>query len=126
MPFRFDEAITPNGLRYLIIEASGSCDIEDGRALEARLQPGQPYHRGYLLSRVAKGTEYSPEVRRFFPTLQGNYMALAAVVTSPIVRAAINLMVRFAGNDRDLKMFTNEAEALAWLENFDPKRAWAR
>jgi hypothetical protein len=117
MPFQFDEATTPNGLRYLVIDVSGWVDIADGHALQARLQPGQPHHRGFVLSRTTKGTEYSPEVRKFFRELEGYFAAIGVVVTSPLVRAAINLMLRFSGNKGTVRMFTSEAEAVAWLES---------
>jgi hypothetical protein len=119
MPFQFDEATSAKGMRYLIVDAFGPVGIDDGRALEARLLPGQPHHGGFVLSRVAKGTEYSPEVRKFFFTLHDKHTALAALVTSPIVRAAINMMMRFSGTQGAvLKMFTSEDEAVAWLETF--------
>jgi hypothetical protein len=118
MPFRFTETTSPSGLRYLVCDTEGKCDIEDGRALEAWLLPGKPYHGGCVLSRVAKGTEYSPEVRKFFPTLNDKIIALAAVVTSPIVRAAINMMLRLIGSvNNPVRMFTTEEEAVAWLES---------
>lgn len=117
MPLQFEEATTPGGLRYLQIDLAGRIDIADGRAIEAWVLPGQPHHRGYLLPRVAKGTEYSPEVRKFFATLNDKCTAVAMVVTSPLVRAAVNLMLRYAGNQGDLlRMFTSEDQALAWLD----------
>lgn len=123
MPFHFDEATTIKGLRYLIVDASGQVDIQDGRAMEARILPGQPHHGGYVLSRVAKGTVYSPEVRKFFPTMKDKHTAIAVLVTSPIVRAAINTMMRFSNDDGTvLRMFTDEAEAVAWLENHSLSR----
>jgi hypothetical protein len=116
MPFQFDQATTASGLRYLIVDASDQVGMDDGLALEAWLLPGQPHNLGYILSRVAKGTEYSPEVRKFFSTYD-KMTAIAVVVTSPIVRAAINMMVRFGTTKARLRMFTSEPEALAWLES---------
>lgn len=116
MPFQFHHITTESGLRYLRVDVSGHVDLDDGKALEAYLLPGAQYHLGYLMSVVAKGTVYSPEVRKFFPTLDRKYGALAAVVTSPIVRAAINMMLRIAANQPTFRMFTSEAEGIAWLE----------
>lgn len=121
MPFEFEHVTTASGMRYLLITASGHVTIDDGKAMERYLLPGMPYHRGLVLSRVAKGTEYSPEVRKFFGTLQNTYVALAAVVTSPIVRTAINMMLRFHGGQDPVRMFTDEAEALAWLATQSPE-----
>ncbi len=121
MPFEFEQATTASGMRYLLIRASGHVTLDDGKMMERYLLPGMPYHRGLVLSLVAKGTEYSPEVRKFFDTIKTTYVALAAVVTSPIVRAAINMMLRLTGSQNALRMFTNEAEALAWLATHTPE-----
>lgn len=116
MPFQFQDVTTPSGLCYLLVDASDAVGIDDGRELEARLLPGQPHHDGYMLSRVARGTDYSPEVRKFFPTLEDKYSALAVVVTSPIVRAGINIMLRIArAASGKVRMFTSDDEAVAWL-----------
>lgn len=118
MSLQIEEATTPGGLRYLQIDLAGHVDIDDGRAIEAWVLPGQPHHLGYLLPRVAKGTEYSPEVRKFFGTLDDKCSAVAMVVTSPLVRAAVNLMLRYASVQGELlRMFTSEDEALAWLDS---------
>jgi hypothetical protein len=116
MPFRFEHRISESGLRYLRADTWGDVTLADGRALEAHLLPGGEYHLGYVISVVAKGTEYSPEVRKFFPSLDDKLGAIAAVVTSPIVRAGINTMLRIGGNSSSLRMFTSEVEALVWLE----------
>jgi hypothetical protein len=118
MPLEIAEASSPGGLRYLQIDLWGRVELADAQAIEARVLPGQPHHRGYLLPRVAKGTEYSPEARKFFGTLSDKCSAVSMVVTSPIVRAAVNLMLRYAGQHGDLlRMFTSEEEAMAWLES---------
>ncbi|PRP94443.1 STAS/SEC14 domain-containing protein [Enhygromyxa salina] len=123
MPFVFSDATTPSGNPYLRIETSGHVTLADGHAFAALIAPGAPHHRGLVLSQVAKGTEYSPDVRRYFPTLNEHFAALAVVVTSPIVRAAINLMLRFTrSGDAVLRMFTSEREALAWLESHGQAR----
>jgi hypothetical protein len=117
MPIQFDQATTAGGLRYLIIDVSDVIDLDDSRQIEAHLSPGQPHHQGYLLVRVALGTEYAVDARKFLASLQNNYRALAAVVTSPIGRALINVMARFSRASGVLRMFMTEAEALAWLES---------
>jgi hypothetical protein len=117
MPLQITEAISPGGLRHVQIDLEGWIDLDDGLAIEAWVLPGQPHHLGYLLPRAAKGTEYSPEVRKLLATLNDKCTAVAMVVTSPLVRAAVNLMMRYAGDQGDLlRMFTSETEAVAWLE----------
>ncbi len=85
--------------------------------MDAQLMPGMPHHGGLVFARAAKGTEFSAELRRFFPTMIGSYRAMAAVTGSPLVRAAVNLMVRFTpASAETFRMFGSEAEALAWLD----------
>lgn len=120
MPFQFQELDTSSGMHYLRVDVSAQVDLADGKALEAHLlRPSMRNAR--VLSVVAKGTEYAPEVRKFFSTLNDKYFKLAAVVSNPIVRAAINMMVRLrpieGGNFR---MFGSEQEALEWLEDPNP------
>jgi hypothetical protein len=118
MPFQFHEGTTPQGLKILVVDAAGQVNLAHGHELEAKILPGQAHHGGYLLSRVAAGTEYSPDVRKFFKQLNPNFAAMAVVVTSPIVRAAINLMLRFNNDQRlSFRMFTDEDEAKAWLDS---------
>src|SRR5690349_12582991 len=116
MPLEFKDDISEKGLRILRIEGSGQVTIADGHAFEAHLLPGAPYHLGYLMSVVAKDTEYSPEVRKFFPTTDDKITAIAIVVTSPIVRAVINMMMRVSNKRTKVRLFTDEAEAIAWLD----------
>jgi hypothetical protein len=117
MPFQFQELTTSSGIPYLRVDVSAQVDLADGQALEAYLlRPSMRNAR--VLSVVAKGTEYSPEVRKFFPALNDKYVKLAAIVTNPIVRAAINMMLRLKPVEGGLfRMFASEQEALEWLES---------
>jgi hypothetical protein len=118
MPLRFSEATSPGGLRYLITDVGGHIDIEDGHAFATWLAPGQPHHRGYVLGRVAKGTEWSIAARKFLPNLQDKYTALAVVVTNPLARAAVKLILRISGGmGGTIQLFEHEADAVAWLES---------
>lgn len=120
MPFQFQELTSASGMLYLRVNASDRVDLADGKALEAQLL--QPHLRGgYVLSVVSKGTEYAPEVRKFFSTLHDKFTLMAVVVTNPIVRAAINVMLRLnkpVGGA--FRMFTSEQEAIEWLESGRP------
>jgi hypothetical protein len=117
MPLRFEEATTPKGAPLLIIRSSGLVALADAEAFGARVEPGGPNHMWRVLLLTEKGIEYEPEARKYFPTTQGKYLGIAAVVTNGIVRAAINVMIRFAGGARDFRSFSAEAEALAWLDS---------
>lgn len=117
MPFVFGEITTPKGRPCLLLEASGVNDRADGEALNAWIVPGARFHDGLVFSRSAKGSEFTADLRRYFPTMTGRYTAMVSVVTSPIVRAAVNMMVRLSPrNNHDFKMFTDDAAAFAWLD----------
>lgn len=120
MPLQLEDGTTPAGHPCLIAKASGYVTLAEAQAMGPLLEKGARYHQQRVLSPVAKGTEYSPEARKYFPNLNPNLFALAAVVTSPLVRAAINLMLRFTGKGVRFRMFTTEAEAMAWLDSVDP------
>jgi len=117
MPIECESATTAKGTPYLRTNVFARVTLADAQQMEVFLLPGQPLHGGPVFSVVAKATEYDPDARKFFVTLSDKYGALAAVVTSPIVRAAINLMLRLNGSVGAVRMFTNEDEALAWLED---------
>ncbi|WAS93486.1 DUF7793 family protein [Nannocystis punicea] len=116
MPFLFEEATTPQGKPLLRILARGEVTLADAEALGARIEPGARNHRWRILSVVEKGTEYSSAARKYFPNLQPMYGAIAVFVTSPIVRAAINMMMRLTGQAPNLRLFSTEEEGLAWLD----------
>jgi hypothetical protein len=116
MPIVLTETTTPAGKRVLRSHASGEVTLEEAKTFGVRLQPGAPNHQGLLLVVIEKGTDYTPEARKYFPTLNGTYKAMAFVITSPIVRAAVNMMVRLIGQSPNMRMFTREDEALAWLD----------
>lgn len=119
MPFYFEESRTPKGHPLLKVQSTGHIALADAEAMGARLTPGSRNHAWRIITHVDKGVEYAPAARKYFPTMNGNYFALAAMVTSPIARAAINMMLRLTGQSPDLKMFSDEAEALAWLDGYE-------
>ena len=122
MPFQIDETTTPKGAPLLRVQASGHVSLAHAEELAARVAVGGPNHGWSILTIVARDTEYAREARNHFQTMKGNYRGLATVVTSPILRAAINMMLRLAGNAPHFRMFKGEAEALAWLDGL-PERA---
>lgn len=120
MPIRYDEGKTPKGAPLLKMYVSGLCTLAEAETLGLRIKPGCDYHKQRVLVYVAAGTEYTPEARKYFPTLNHEHLAMATIVTSVVVRAAINLITRFAGGARGFRLFTDEAEALAWLDAATP------
>lgn len=101
------------------IYTSGSVTLADTELLFERMGPGGDYHGERVLTLTTKDTAYTSEARKRLPQLRGHYLAMAVVVQSAIVRAAINLMVRFSGEAGDVRMFGSEDEALAWLDVAD-------
>ena len=118
MPMTYTEITTDSGMRYLRVDTSGHVSFEDAKEFEAWVTKPE-WNKGLALSVVAQGTEYAPEARKHFTLLNDHLTSLATVVTSPIVRAAINMMLRITRTRgrSPLKMFTDEAEAIAWLES---------
>ncbi|NVB41237.1 hypothetical protein G6O69_25585 [Pseudenhygromyxa sp. WMMC2535] len=121
MPYVFSNRQSPSGMSYLRVDASGTIELSDGQALLAALCNLDDPVRAMCV--IAKGTNYTPEVRKFFPSLSGNYGAIAAVGVGPIARASITLMMRMKEkrdpNDPELasvRMFSDERVAIAWLE----------
>jgi len=117
MPIQIQEGKTPKGQRMMRSLVSGSVTLKDAQDMGAQLQPGQPYHQALVLCVVAKGTEYSPESRKYFGTMRGAFKCMATVVDSAVLRAMINFMHRLSGNAEDFRTFTSESEALAWLDS---------
>lgn len=118
MPLEISEHTTDAGNAYLRADASGQVTLEHAKQFEAAIKRPQ-WHHGLVLSVVAKGTEYAPDARRHFATLNADVRALATVVTSPIVRATLNMIFRLGElkGDNPMKMFTSQDEALKWLES---------
>lgn len=116
MPIRIEEGKTPKGQRCMRAYVSEQVSLSDAEAMGALLRPGQPYHQVLVLCIIDKSTDYSPESRKYFRTMHGNFKRMASVVTSGILRAAINFMLRIAGAPTDFRIFNIEADALAWLD----------
>ena len=116
MPIEIHEGKTPKGTRCMRALVSGQINLADADAMGALVLPGQPYHQALILCVVAKGTEYSPDSRRRFEAMNGDFKLMASVVTSGVVRAAINFMLRLNGGKAALRLFNTEADALAWLD----------
>ena len=119
MPMRFEDGQTPAGHLCLRIYATGKISLADSEQLGERLALGSKYHDQRLITFTAKDTEYTVEARKYLPTLKYHYKGLAVVLQSVIVRAAINLMIRFAGDNGKTVMFRDEAEGMRWLDSLE-------
>lgn len=115
MPIEITEAKTPAGARLMRAQVSGHVSLADAEGMGDKLKPGQPFHGCLVLCLVDSSTHYSAEGRKYFGSMIGNYKLMGTVVTSIVVRAAINFMHRIFGA-KDMRVFGNEADALAWLD----------
>lgn len=116
MPIATEEGKTPKGKRLLVAKVSGQVTLAEATAMGDLLKPGQPFHGALVFCVVDKTTDYHPDARRHFGSFNGNYSKMATVVTSALLRAAINFMMRVTGTGAAVRMFTSEPEALAWLD----------
>jgi len=102
-------------MSYIRIDVGGDVDLDDCKALETWLRrPGE--HRPKALSVTAKDTRYANEARKYLSKLQEDHSGIAVVVTSPLVRAALNVMLRLTTSEGQVRLFEDEVRALAWLE----------
>lgn len=115
MPFAYEELVSPRGRPCVRVQVSGEIGLPEAQEFAGKFTHGGPYFLQPTLSVVARGTEYTAEARKHLLAM-GEHGAHAAVITSAIVRAAINLMVRLTGKAEKFRMFTAEPEALAWLD----------
>jgi len=116
MPNAFSDRETDAGMSYLHVRTSGRVSLADVEALHEQLRrPSTALPK--FLSVVLAGTHYEAEARRHMVGLDREFSAAAAVVTNPIVRAVVNLMVRMqTPHSGPVRVFEDEASALAWLE----------
>lgn len=119
MPIVAREDQTKTGKHVVRCQVSGHVSgadatalLEQSKALAARIGG-----MGHLLCNVASGTDYSPESRRIFTKdFKPCTDRTAVVVTSKIVRAAINFMMRMSPDKTELRCFDDEESAIAWID----------
>lgn len=116
MPLTVQPAQSSTGTPYLRCLVNGHVSLADAEVFGDALKPGGPHHKALVLCIVANGTKYSAESRHYFPTTAPYFQALATVVTSVVVKAAINFITRVSRNSGNFRMFNDEAEAMRWLE----------
>jgi len=115
MPLAFQELVTPRGRTYVRVAISGDFDLAEAEEFVDRFSSTGPYYLKPSVSVVPRGTEYTPAARKHLLKM-GEAGPTATVTTSPLVRAAVNLMLRLSGKTGKLRMFASETEAVAWLD----------
>lgn len=90
------------------------CGIEEARAVDAEIRA---LEKGTVLSLVDLRDIDSIDrpAREFFMDLNPSYRAVALVVGSPATRMLANFFLRLKRGSNPVRMFTTEADALAWL-----------
>lgn len=119
MPLQCEPGTTPAGHPCLFVQLSGEVTLEETRGLTVQVAEGARYHRQRGLCRAAPGTMPTAETRKLFAGLGGQYLALAIIVTSPVQRAGLNLVLRLIGRSAKIALFSRDDEALAWLDAID-------
>ncbi|PCC66826.1 hypothetical protein SAMN02745121_00445 [Nannocystis exedens] len=115
MPIAFEELLTPRGRPYVRVAVSGEFGLAEARQFVDSFGKGGPYYMKPSMSVVLRGTEYTSEARKHLQST-GETAPMCTVTSSPLVRAAINLMLRLSGRTGTFRLFGNEPEALAWLD----------
>lgn len=121
MPIVFSDHKLPSGELYLRMVSSEEIGHADCDALSAQLD--RPEHRmGKAISVIETSSRASAEIRERLGGFGSRYSAIATVVTSPILRAMVNIMSRLAPAEENHKTFKDEASAIAWLD----RQPWLR
>ncbi len=117
MPITVTEIVTPAGVAALRSQGSGVVSGDDAHKLQAVVRA----HAGWpLLSFQEAGSSFSVEGRQAFVNFGETIPAIAVVVTSAPVRVMLSFIIRasqIAGAAAaNVKFFTTESEAIAWLD----------
>lgn len=115
MGFSYQERVSPKGRPYVRIELEGQIDIGDAEELLTRFDPGGVYYRKTAFVVVGPGTAFDVAARKRLLETRAEGLAVC-VVKSPLARAAINLMLRAVNLHGKVRMYNQEPEALAWLD----------
>ncbi|MDC0719759.1 DUF7793 family protein [Nannocystis bainbridge] len=115
MPIVFEERVTPRGRGYVRVGVTGVFDTAEAEAYVQHFTRGGPHFMRPTICVVTRGTEYTTEARKILVQVT-EAGPTATVTSSPLVRAAINLMLRITGKSDTLRIFAAEPEALAWLD----------
>lgn len=117
MPVEFSDHTTESGFRYTRMCSIGHMTSAHVDQILHELQQPQRTH-GRVLA-VALSSTQDSETRARYGELDPHYEKMAIVVTRPITRAMINMMLRLnpsSSSRAKIRLFGTEAEGLAWLQ----------
>jgi hypothetical protein len=91
------------------------CGIDEARAVDAEIQAmGRVNVLSLVNLRDVKSIDRP--AREFFMGNDGNYRAVALVASSPATRMLANFFLGLKRGGTPVKMFTADADAVAWLQ----------
>ncbi|MBL9039120.1 MAG: hypothetical protein JNG84_11430 [Archangium sp.] len=117
MPIAYETKTLPTGLRAAVLTSTGSLDATDARDYASRMGPSAPDFELPVLMLSRGSLDISPEARSIFTskTIADRPGRMAIVIDSVPVRVLVNFLMRMSkGNDR-VRLFHDEAGAVAWL-----------
>ncbi|HEY8207172.1 MAG TPA: hypothetical protein VIG99_06815 [Myxococcaceae bacterium] len=108
----------PCGARICRLEVRGTVSGEEAKEILTQLQPGGALQGVPLLISLQKLDSLSSDARGVIGEagLEAVEVWEAVVVTKPVVRVAINFVMRIQGRKKT-RLFTSEPEALQWLDS---------
>jgi hypothetical protein len=99
----------------MLMVTAGHFSREDAEEFFRQISPGGPMHRLPRLCLCQEQTSASSDARTMFTKLEGDEEPWTAmVVVNPMVRVAINFVLRISRN-RKVRLFTEQQEATRWL-----------
>lgn len=131
MPIDCTVGKTTKGTRFVRSTSYGLISATEAADFMKRLSAEWSSH--YLISLIKKDASFPAETRKVFVQPQGGNgakgaQATAVVFESAIQRAAVATIMLFVTlpEDRPMKTFGTEAEAIAWIDQLDAARSAAR
>jgi hypothetical protein len=123
MPMSIVKAKSPKGHEYARMHSSGDVTAADAEALSAQYSPGGPFFDMAILALVDPGAKFSPEARQVFTKTGsapsgGVAKPVAVVVASAPLRVMLSFIIRMSGAAGSTRFFPNEAEALAFVDQW--------
>jgi hypothetical protein len=118
MPYDVTTFTLPCGVTAARADGYGVITKEDAAILMQKIGRGGSHHGQPLFVSTARIEKINPEARSMFsvsPDPNEPQQWGAVVVSNPLMRVTINFLLRVS-RARTLKMFSSEAEGLAWLD----------
>lgn len=119
MPYQISTFHLPGGTRCVRTVGAGYITKEDVDYLMDHIGPGRPLYGLPMVVLAQQMEGMAADARRVFVSSGEQHGSdhpwFAVVVSNPVIRVAINFMMRISGASK-LKMFPSEPEALQWLD----------